>query len=36
MFWISYTMLSVKLIQHKMRYLDWFSHGKKSLVIQDS
>ena len=28
--------VSVKFIQHDMRYLGWSNHGKKSLMNQDS
>ena len=28
--------VSVKFIQHGMRYLGWSNHGKKSLMTQDS
>ena len=32
---ISYSVISVKPIQHSMRYLDWSNHGKRSLMSQD-
>ena len=32
----SATVVSVKPIQHDMRYFGWSSHGKKSLMSQDS
>ena len=35
-FWTSYSVVSVKPIQHNMRYLGWSSRGKKTLMSQDS